>query len=757
LNPNGNEILRGLIRFLGMMSVLFAIGVWCTGEAVAQVSDATPETKLANKEAIDKLVETLRDEARRDELIKHLQALHASMPGTNDGSESTTDSDLDGHLAAVADQQTERLLNIAQNVAKAFAEVLNLPNWFNKQITDQARRDFWLEAFTGGLVLPILVALLARWISARMLGGATRRLRDNVPEDLEGRIFTGVARGVLELAMVAAVLAAGYAALTLLDRSPQSRQIAETVIQAIAAATAIGVAARLILAPHAEALRPLPLASVTSAYLYLWITRLAWVGTIGFALSHIAVPLGASGAGARAIAVLSAVIFAGLVIVLIMQTRDPVAAWIRGENAGVTRRRGADIWHVLALLYVVMVFGVFVSGEKNGFLYLVKASGVSAGALIAAIVVSLLLDRLLARVFALDPELDARFPGLRERSNLYRPVLKRVIDVLLGIGVVIAVLVGWDIGLLDALPAGWRGAVLKSSGTILFVILASVLAWELASGAIARALTVVTVDGVAQGPGSRAKTLLPLLRRAILIALVIFSGLIILAEIGVQIAPLLAGAGVVGLAIGFGSQALVRDVITGLFILIEDTIAVGDYVTVGGHSGVVEDLSIRTIKLRDVAGTVHIVPFGDVTTVENFAKDFAFAVLDVGVGYSEDTDVVSAVLAEIGEEVLQDEVYKERILSPLEIMGVHELGDSAVVVRARVKTKPMMQWSVRREFQRRIKHRFDALGIEIPFPHQTVYFGEKKESTPELERYRGVSTQTTARHADGSGADTGPQ
>lgn len=747
--------MRNPIHLLSAILVLVAVGLAAPTGVVAQVSKEPIEAKLADKEAIDKLVETLKDDARRDEFIKHLQAVHASMPTKDGATETTANQSLDKQFGAVADQQTERLLSIARNVANAFTEILDLPAWFEHQITNRQRRDFWLEAFTGGLVLPIFVALLARWMAARVLGGATRRLRDNVPDDLKGRIFTGIARGILEMANVAAVLAAGYAALVLLERSAESRQIAEFVILAIAWLTAIGVAARLLLAPHAEALRPLPIASESAAYLYLWVKRLAWVGTLGYALARIAVPLGASAAGSKAIEVLGAVIFAGLVTMLIMQSRETVASWIRGENAGMTRRRGADIWHLLALIYVLMVFGVFVCGEKDGFLYLVRATGVSVGAIIAAIVISLLLDRILKRVFALDPELDTRFPGLRERSNLYRPALKRVLDALLGIGVLIAVLIGWDIGLLEALPAGWRLAILKSGGTILFVILASVLTWEIASGAIARALTTVTVDGVARAPGSRAKTLLPLLRRAILIALIVFGGLIILSEIGVQIAPLLAGAGVVGLAIGFGSQALVRDVITGLFILIEDTIAVGDYVTVGGHSGVVEDLSIRTIKLRDVAGTVHTVPFGDVTSVENFAKDFAFAVLDIGVGYGEDTDVVSAVLAEIGEEICQDEVYKERIISPLEIMGVHELGDSAVVVRAKIKTKPMMQWSVRREFHRRIKQRFDALGIEIPFPHQTVYFGEKKDPTPALERYRGVSTNTTARHPDGSGVDTG--
>jgi len=189
----------------------------------------------------------------------------------------------------------------------------------------------------------------------------------------------------------------------------------------------------------------------------------------------------------------------------------------------------------------------------------------------------------------------------------------------------------------------------------------------------------------------------------------------------------MAGAGVIGLAIGFGSQALVRDIITGLFILIEDTIAVGDVVTVGGHTGLVEDLSIRTIRQRDVAGTVHTVPFGDVTSVENLTKDFSYALLDIGIAYREDTDVVSKILQEICEDLQADEDWGEKILEPIHVMGVQELADSAVIIRSRIKTEPIMQWSVKREFLRRVKKRFDQEGIEIPFPHTTMYFGEDKD------------------------------
>ena len=199
--------------------------------------------------------------------------------------------------------------------------------------------------------------------------------------------------------------------------------------------------------------------------------------------------------------------------------------------------------------------------------------------------------------------------------------------------------------------------------------------------------------------------------------------LVVLSELGVQIGPLLAGAGVLGLAVGFGAQTLVKDVITGLFILIEGTISVGDWVEVGGHEGTVESLSIRTIRLRDSAANVHTVPFSEVSSVLNYTKDFSYAVLNIGVAYRESVDEVMAVIAGIGEEMMEDAELGPDILQPIDVQGLNSLDDSAVVIRARIKTRPGRQWAMRRAFNRRMKNRFAELGIEIPFPQTTVHFG----------------------------------
>jgi small conductance mechanosensitive channel len=200
--------------------------------------------------------------------------------------------------------------------------------------------------------------------------------------------------------------------------------------------------------------------------------------------------------------------------------------------------------------------------------------------------------------------------------------------------------------------------------------------------------------------------------------------MIILDQVGIQLGPLLATAGIAGLAVGFGAQSLVKDVISGLFILLENQFNVGDVVEVGGRTGVVERSNLRVTVLRDVEGKVHFVPNGQITTTSNLTKDWSRALLDVGVAYKEDTDQVVEVLRKVAAELTAEADFGPKIMEPLQVMGVQDLADSAVVIRVAFKTKPMEQWGVAREFRRRIKKAFDQEGIEIPFPHRTVYLGE---------------------------------
>lgn len=227
----------------------------------------------------------------------------------------------------------------------------------------------------------------------------------------------------------------------------------------------------------------------------------------------------------------------------------------------------------------------------------------------------------------------------------------------------------------------------------------------------------------------RADTLKGVVRSVITIALVTIALMMVLGNLGLDIGPILASAGVLGLAIGFGAQQLVRDVINGFFILMDDQIRVGDVVSIAGQSGMVESVNLRLTRLRDLSGNVHYVRNGEITVVTNMTKEYSHYVFDVGVAYRENVDEVIAVLRQIDEEMRLDEEFGKDILEPLEILGLDRFADSAVIIRVRTKTRPGRQWEVGREFNRRMKKRFDELGIEIPFPHVTLYMGQDKDGS----------------------------
>jgi small conductance mechanosensitive channel len=223
----------------------------------------------------------------------------------------------------------------------------------------------------------------------------------------------------------------------------------------------------------------------------------------------------------------------------------------------------------------------------------------------------------------------------------------------------------------------------------------------------------------------RLDTLLGILRSIIKVIIWVMVGMLVLRKIGIDIAPIIAGAGIVGLAVGFGAQELVRDFIAGFFMLLENQIREGDVAIVNGTGGLVEHVGMRTIVLRDLSGVVHVFQNGKVNTLSNMTKNWSGMVFDIGVAYKEDTDKVAEVIQQVAEELRADPDFRDKILEPIEIFGVDGFGDSAVIMKARFKTVPIEQWAVGREYRRRLKKAFDEQGIEIPFPHRTIYWGEE--------------------------------
>lgn len=231
----------------------------------------------------------------------------------------------------------------------------------------------------------------------------------------------------------------------------------------------------------------------------------------------------------------------------------------------------------------------------------------------------------------------------------------------------------------------------------------------------------------------RSGTFAELVHWVLRVVILAVAAMVILEEIGVPVAPILATAGVVGLAVGFGAQNLVQDFISGFFLLLEDQVRVGDVIQIGDKSGLVEKVTLRMVVLRGADGGVHFIRNGKIDVVTNLTKEFSYYVFNVGVAYRENVDEVIQVLRSLDEEMRRDPAFKNDILAPLDVQGLDSFDASSVNLKARIKTRPSKQWGIGREFNRRIKLKFDALNIEMPFPHQTIYFGkDKRGESPAL-------------------------
>ena len=275
---------------------------------------------------------------------------------------------------------------------------------------------------------------------------------------------------------------------------------------------------------------------------------------------------------------------------------------------------------------------------------------------------------------------------------------------------------------------------------IILIVIGAWVAVKILRSSIHRFEKRLEQDGIVPSEREkRAKTLSGIISTTITVVIYLAAAMMIITECGVNIGPLLAGAGIAGVAIGFGAQSLVKDVISGFFLLMENQIRVGDVANIAGIGGLVEAINLRTTRLRDLEGRVHIIPNGSIAVATNFTRDWSRALVEIGVAYKEDVDNVISVLKDVSEDMRNDSAFKEVILEPLTVLGLDSFGDSSVNIRVFFKTLPIKQWDVAREFRKRVKKAFDEKGIEIPFPHRTIYMGEG-ESKGKLQVEASVSS-----------------
>lgn len=479
----------------------------------------------------------------------------------------------------------------------------------------------------------------------------------------------------------------------------------------------------MVVSPSEPHLRLVHLSDRGAGYVVRWTRRIIGVAVFGYALAQIGLVFGMYRTAYEALLKLFAFVVHALLIVVVLQCRTAVASRLRAPPgaqgfAASLRNWVAGSWHLAAVFYLVALWLVWAVELRGGYTRLLTSFVATCAVLVAARLIGIVVLGGLDRTLSVAPETSARHPGLEARLAAYYPVLRHILNAALVVLTGVALLGAWGFQ-----PISWLaqtdlgGRVLSALLLIGATVVLAVLTWEGANAAIENHLARLT-EGQYYVRAVRLRTLLPMLRTTLLVVIVLIVALTVLSELGVNIAPLLAGAGVVGIAVGFGSQKLVQDVINGLFLLLENAVQVGDTVTLGGQTGTVEALSIRTIRLRALDGAVHIIPFSSVTTVTNQTRDYGYAVLDVSVGLDEEPDPIAELLRDIARDMRREDKWRSQMLDEMEVMGVDHFIDNAWVMRARVKTLPKSRLPVMRELNRRIKLRFDELGIGSPITSQ---------------------------------------
>ncbi|MDN7903909.1 mechanosensitive ion channel [Burkholderia diffusa] len=529
----------------------------------------------------------------------------------------------------------------------------------------------------------------------------------------------------LALRVVPLVVFVGVASLTMSvldgDGTPTETAL-ESLIDIYVICRLVTIVSRLFFQPDARQLRLLHVSDAWAAIAQRSIARIVIVVGACTAAVEIAASFGLSDAGH--VALLKAVALVGhlMISALILRCRQPVAARIRaaGDDRPAFAMIGnalADAWAPVSVFVVMALWFVWALDVHNGYRVLITLGGRSIAAMIGMRIVSIVVLGALARLFQRRDD-DRTLVHLH--AYRYYPLVRQIVSAVIAVVTVVLLLQIWGVPIFHAFQTGTIGHRLASALiTIAIAAVVALIVWETANIAIERRLQQWTHEGNLVR-AARLRTLLPMLRSLLFIMIALVVVLTGLSEIGVNIGPLLAGASIFGVALGFGSQKLVQDFITGIFLLMENAMQVGDWVTLAGVSGTVEYLSIRTVRLRAGDGSLYTIPFSSVTTVNNTNRGLGNAAVKVSIAYGQDIDRAIETLKEIGAALRDDPNYKDGILSDFSYWGIDQVDGATIALAGQIQCKDSARWGVQREFNRRIAVLFRERGIRIANPQRSV-------------------------------------
>jgi moderate conductance mechanosensitive channel len=712
-------------------------------------------------------LDTLQDDQKRAQMIETLRTIANASPQAQAAPSApekqsaiplTADSLGAQLLVAVSDQVREISRQVA-DVARTLTHFKAFYWWFIRTANDPNAYSQLLD-IAWKLALVFCCAFVAEWLIFRLIKRPVALLEARIPQAARAptqtlamadppssaadvmaepephrrrlsltrawqamiRLPLVLARLLLELLPV--VVFVGVATMLLgteIGDMPTTRLVILAVVNAYALSRGLICALRALVGPFGL----LPVRAETAAYIEIWARRIVAVAVSGIAFANVALLLGLNRGGYAGLLRLVMLVVHLFIVVIILQCRKQIADLISAPDgregvAARARNHLAAVWHYLAITLDIALWAVWALNIHNGYSLLLQYFVGTVAVILITRLATIVVLSLIDRGFSIRPEILQRFPGLETRANRYLPLLRKIVAAIIAIIGFVAVLEVWGVDAIVWFYGGQIGSRLLSAlATVAIAALVAATIWEVSNALMDRQISALSRDGH-YARAARLRTFQPMLRTALLCLIVTVVGLTALSEIGVNVAPLLAGAGIVGIAIGFGSQKLVQDLITGLFLLLENGVQVGDNVSVAGLTGNVENVSIRTIRLRAGDGSVHIVPFSAVTTITNASRGAGNAAVSVSVTYKEDTDRASQILKDIVAEMRKEPEYRTSIRGDLELWGVDKVDGSMATIVGQIRCTDSGRWPVQREFNRRMKRRFQECAIEIASASQTI-------------------------------------
>ena len=733
---------------------------------------ATTQAGGLNQQDAQQLLNVLNDPQKRAEFTKTLSLMAKGLPTapTSPAPKASTQGAaspavIDNSVHSELDDLGNTATEYVNNFTSLFTDLGAVGSWLRHEVQNPQSRQSLLDSF-GRALLIIALALAAeratsiglrkplttvkKLAEAREARQTAHQLHDIEPQpDTDAatptdadttqtrekdqrrgnevlrylvRIPYNVMHFLLKLLPVGVCLLLGYLGAEFLTSTDQARTVALTLVNAYAIARGLYLVIETILVPRSPAIRLVPMPDDTAKLLTRWWNVLVAAPSIVICLSILGREFDLDTRGVEAM-MRGVVLIQHLIIAAFIWRLRHIVARALQPSPGLRKNALwafagtlAKLWWVPVMFLDMALWFVWAAHLKGGYQWILHGTLLTFLCLIVSRVLALLVYGLQDRLFRVGPELQAQYPDLQKRADFYYPFVRKIMTIGIILTTTICVAQSWSIPTFDFFLHSALGLRLIGAAACLLVgMTIAAVAWETVNSILNKQISRYSASAQ-EARAARLRTVLPIIRTVLLTVIIIFVAVTTLSQIGINVTPLLTGAGILGVGLSFGSQSLVKDVITGFFMLAEDAIQVGDWVTTGGIAGTVEHLSIRTLRVRSFDGDLHIIPFSSVTSIANTARGFNQIIVRQTLDLSEDTGKVVKIMQKTIEDMRKEDAFRPVIFSDYTDLGVDNSDGNGAVLVGIIKTAPMMKWKVQREFYRRIALSMAAAGVKFYTP-----------------------------------------